>query len=92
MKFLKDTSIAEISSILYLIFPIAGIFFNEVYGPKWLYIISVIVFSLSYLILVIVNNRLNTLMFYIHFVDYSLFYYLLFCFQCTSNAKFVFLL
>ncbi|SUJ84286.1 Two-component sensor histidine kinase [Staphylococcus aureus] len=65
MKFLKDTSIAEISSILYLIFPIAGIFFNEVYGPKWLYIISVIVFSLSYLILVIVNNRLNTLMFYI---------------------------
>lgn len=54
MKFLKDTSIAEISSILYLIFPIAGIFFNEVYGPKWLYIISVIVFSLSYLILVIV--------------------------------------
>lgn len=24
MKFLKDTSIAEISSILYLIFPIAG--------------------------------------------------------------------
>ncbi|MCG6475431.1 hypothetical protein MFI61_13560, partial [Staphylococcus aureus] len=25
MKFLKDTSIAEISSILYLIFPIAGI-------------------------------------------------------------------
>lgn len=66
MKFLKDTSIAEISSILYLIFPIAGIFFNEVYGPKWLYIISVIVFSLSYLILVIVNNRLNTLMF-LHF-------------------------
>lgn len=65
MKFLKDTSIAEISSILYLIFPIAGIFFNEVYGPKWLYIISVIVFSLSYLILVIVNKRLNTLMFYI---------------------------
>lgn len=60
MKFLKDTSIAEISSILYLIFPIACIFFNEVYGPKWLYIISVIVFSLSYLILVIVNNRLNT--------------------------------
>lgn len=47
MKFLKDTSIAEISSIVYLIFPI---------------------------------------------VDYSLFYYLLFCFQCTSNAKFVFLL
>ena len=90
MKFLKDTSIAEISSILYLIFPIAGIFFNEVYGPKWLYIISVIVFSLSYLILVIVNKRLNTLMF-LHFVDYSLFYYLLFCFQCTSNAKFVFL-
>ncbi|EGQ0540288.1 sensor histidine kinase [Staphylococcus aureus] len=68
MKFLKDTSIAEISSILYLIFPIAGIFFNEVYGPKWLYIISVIVFSLSYLILVIVNNRLNTLMFYILFI------------------------
>ncbi|MGF1966968.1 hypothetical protein ACQUI4_11995, partial [Staphylococcus aureus] len=27
MKFLKDTSIAEISSIVYLIFPIAGIFF-----------------------------------------------------------------
>lgn len=39
MKFLKDTSIAEISSILYLIFPIAGIFFNEVYGPKWLYMV-----------------------------------------------------
>lgn len=34
MKFLKDTSIAEISSILYLIFPIAGIFFNGVYGPN----------------------------------------------------------
>lgn len=59
MKFLKDTSIAEISSILYLIFPIAGIFFNEVYGPKWLYIISVIVFSLSYLILVIVNDKVR---------------------------------
>lgn len=88
MKFLKDTSIAEISSILYLIFPIAGIFFNEVYGPTWLYIISVIVFSLSYLILVIVNNRLNTLMFYILLIIH----YLLFCFQCTSNAKFVFLL
>ena len=57
MKFLKDTSIAEISSILYLIFLLPYIF-NEVYGPKWLYIISVIVFSLSYLILVIVNKDL----------------------------------
>lgn len=44
MKFLKDASITEISSLLYLIFPIAGIFFNEIYGPKLLYIISVIIF------------------------------------------------
>ncbi len=74
MKFLKDTSIAEISSILYLIFPIAGIFFNEVYGPKWLYIISVIVFSLSYLILVIVNNKIKEIVVW----NFALFIILLF--------------
>lgn len=33
MKFLKDTSIAEISSILYLIFPIAGIFLMKYMVP-----------------------------------------------------------
>lgn len=49
MKFLKDTSIAEISSILYLIFPIAGIFFNEVYGPKWLYISHCLFVVVSYI-------------------------------------------
>lgn len=49
MKFLKDTSIAEISSILYLIFPIAGIFFNEVYGPK------MVVYYISHCLFVVVS-------------------------------------
>ncbi|HDY9447457.1 sensor histidine kinase [Staphylococcus argenteus] len=65
MKFLKGTSIAELSSLLYLIFPIAGIFFNEIHGPKWLYIILVSIFSVSYFILVTLNNRLNHLTLYI---------------------------
>lgn len=34
MKFLKDTSIAEISSIVYLIFPIAGIFLMKYMVPN----------------------------------------------------------
>ncbi|HCD1487596.1 TPA: sensor histidine kinase, partial [Staphylococcus aureus] len=65
MKFLKGNSIAELSSLLYLIFPIAGIFFNEIHGPKWLYIILVSIFSVSYFILVTLNNRLNHLTLYI---------------------------
>lgn len=56
MKFLKGNSIAELSSLLYLIFPIAGIFFNEIHGPKWLYIILVSIFSVSYFILVTLNK------------------------------------
>ncbi|CDR50131.1 sensor histidine kinase [Staphylococcus schweitzeri] len=80
MKFLKGTSIAELSSILYLVFPIAGIFFNEIYGPKWLYGISVIIFSLTYLILVILNNRLNRLTLYILLIiHYAIICYFVFC-------------
>lgn len=34
MKFLKGTSIAELSSLLYLIFPIAGIFSMKYMGQN----------------------------------------------------------
>ncbi|MBC3086022.1 MAG: sensor histidine kinase [Staphylococcus capitis] len=49
----------EISSLVYLIFPIFGLFYNEHHYNMLVYIIVLAIFTISYLILVLLHTKLN---------------------------------
>ncbi|PTF10906.1 sensor histidine kinase, partial [Staphylococcus devriesei] len=51
--------LGEISTLIYLIFPVIGIF-GEKRGPEFLYITVLTIFTISYLLMVLVYNKLAT--------------------------------
>ena len=51
--------LGEISTLIYLIFPIIGMF-GEKRGSEFLYITVLIIFTISYLLMVLAYNKLTT--------------------------------
>lgn len=68
----------EISSLVYLIFPIFGLFYNEHHYNMLVYIIVLAIFTISYLILVLLHTKLNKKSF-IYLFAYPLSLHYVFC-------------
>lgn len=74
-----NVPLGDLSSLFYLCFPIIGIFFSTIKGPKWLYITIVIIFSVSYILLVLnyknLSHKVVFCMLAIHYLSIVYFVY-----------------
>ncbi|EHJ08743.1 sensor histidine kinase, putative, partial [Staphylococcus simiae CCM 7213 = CCUG 51256] len=83
--------LGELSSLLYLIFPFIGMFVSSIRGPKWVYVCIVLIFTVSYVLLVIFYKKLNqNLLFSMLVIHYLAIIYFVYSFQPMISLFFFF--
>ncbi|MBO1199945.1 sensor histidine kinase [Staphylococcus simiae] len=84
-------SLGELSSLIYLFFPFIGIFVSTIRGPKWLYVCIVLIFTVSYVLLVIFYKNLSqNILFNMLVIHYLAIIYFVYSFQPMISLFFFF--